>query len=125
MTLPRRGANPSEVGWLVAHLVSWAAGRSRPMRWPVSAGSPCPAMSQAGSSRWPAFPASAKGEEQIRLGAFRIALAVLNETPFDLVAEAEGLTEQILITRSPRREGGGGETWICTAGKYRNRYGSG
>lgn len=52
-------------------------------------------------------PASAEADEQVRLGAFRIALAVFNDTPFDLVAEAgELLAWRFLKTRSPRRTPG-------------------
>jgi hypothetical protein len=53
------------------------------------------------------LPATSEGDESVRLAAFRIALAVLNENPFDLVAEAaEDLTERILVARSPRRKPG-------------------
>ncbi len=53
-------------------------------------------------------PGNSRGsDEPIRLAAFRIALAVLNDIPFDLVAEAaEDLTERILKARSPRRTPG-------------------
>ena len=53
------------------------------------------------------LPVTAQGDEPIRLAAFRIALAVLNDSPFDLVAEAaEDLTQQVLIARAPRRTPG-------------------
>jgi len=54
-----------------------------------------------------ALPVTSEADESVRLAAFRIALAVLNESPFDLVAEAaENLTDRILHARSPRRTPG-------------------
>jgi hypothetical protein len=53
------------------------------------------------------IPATSEADEAVRLAAFRIALAVFNETPFDLVAEAgELLAARLLIERSPRRHPG-------------------
>jgi hypothetical protein len=53
------------------------------------------------------LPTTAAADEQVRLAAFRIALAVLHGTPYHLVAEAgEALTLQILTTLSARRSPG-------------------
>jgi len=98
---------PSEVQWLVAHLISTAATH-------VAADDLDRLNSELASryvSSWfkplAGLPTTSEGDEPVRLGAFRIALAVLNDTPFDLVAEAaENLTERILVTRSPRRTPG-------------------
>jgi hypothetical protein len=50
------------------------------------------------------LPVTAEGDEPVRLSAFRIALAVLNNCPVDVVAEAaEDLAGLILKARSPRR----------------------
>jgi hypothetical protein len=97
---------PSEVQWLVAHLMSTAA-------------SDVPAdldllhrnLAARYVSGWfeplARLPATSAGDESVRLAAFRIALAVFNDGPFDLVAEAaEDLTNRILIARSPRRTPG-------------------
>ena len=50
------------------------------------------------------MPATVEGDESVRLAAFRIALAVLNDSPLSLVAEgAEDLAQRILVARAPRR----------------------
>ena len=50
------------------------------------------------------LPVTAEGDEPVRLSAFRIALAVLNDCPVNVVAEAaEELAGRILKARSPRR----------------------
>ena len=95
---------PAEVHWLVAHLISTAA-TSRPA---VDLDLLNSDLAARYVSAWfeplAGLPATAEGDEHVRLASFRIALAVLNDSPFDLVAEAaEELAEQILITRSPRR----------------------
>ena len=98
---------PAEVHWLVAHLVSTAA-TSRPA---VDLDLLNSDLAARYVSAWfeplAGLPATAEGDEQVRLASFRIALAVLNDSPFDLVAEAaEELAVQILVTRSPRRTPG-------------------
>ena len=99
---------PSEVRWLVAHLTSTATTNNYAVADLDLLHSDLAARSV---SAWfeplAGLPATAEGDEPIRLAAFRIALAVLNESPFDLVAEAaEDLSQRILIARSPRRTPG-------------------
>jgi hypothetical protein len=98
---------PAEVHWLVAHLITTAA-TSRPS---VDLDLLNSDLAARYVSAWfeplAGLPATAEGDEHVRLASFRIALAVLNDSPFDLVAEAaEELAVQILITRSPRRTPG-------------------
>ena len=96
---------PSEVQWLVAHVMSsattdYAAADLDRLYSDLAARS---------VSAWfeplAGLPVTAEGDEPIRLAAFRIALAVLNESPFDLVADAaDDLTQQVLM--SPDRPAG-------------------
>ena len=99
---------PAEVQWLAAHLMSTATTTDQ-----ASADLDLLNSDLAGRyvSAWfeplAGLPVTPEGDESVRLAAFRIALAVLNDSPFDLVAEAaENLTERILIARSPRRTPG-------------------
>ena len=98
---------PAEVQWLVAHLMSTAS-----TNYPVA---DLDLLNSDLAARYVSawfeplavLPVTAEGDESVRLAAFRIALAVLNDSPIDLVAEAaEDLTERILIARSPRRTPG-------------------
>ena len=98
---------PAEVHWLVAHLISTAA-TSHPL---VDLDLLNSDLAARYVSAWfeplAGLPVTGEGDEEVRLASFRIALAVLNDSPFDLVAKAaEGLAEKILITRSPRRKPG-------------------
>lgn len=105
--MPGEAQTPAEVQWLVAHLIS-AAARNRGMGDLGLLNSDLAARYVAA---WfeplASLPATAEGDEAIRLAAFRIALAVLNDSPFSLVADAaEDLAEQIVVARSPRRNPG-------------------
>jgi hypothetical protein len=51
-----------------------------------------------------ALPAGAEHDEALRLAAFRIALAVLNKSPYHLVADAAGKLGSMLIEASADRE---------------------
>lgn len=98
---------PSEVFWLVRLIVAHAAGE---VTFDEVAHGSSESLGRH-VSEWfeplSTVPASAEADEQVRLGAFRIALAVFNETPFDLVAEAgELLAWGFLKARSPRRTPG-------------------
>ena len=104
---PGGARTPSEVGWLVAHVVSRAEGKITSDELARLSKESLTRNVSGWFEPLASLPASAEGDEQVRIGAFRIALAVLNDTPFDLVAEAaESLTWQILITRSPWRTPG-------------------
>ena len=96
---------PSEVQWLVAHLMSTpAATNARQLTWTCCTAELAARYVAAWFEPLAGLPVTAEGDEPVRLAAFRIALAVLNESPVDLVAEAaEDLTERILIARSARR----------------------
>lgn len=53
------------------------------------------------------IPSTSQADEPVRLAAFRISLAIFNDSPYDLVAEAgELLAREFLITRSPHRSPG-------------------
>jgi len=98
---------PSEVQWLVAHLMSTATTNYAAADLDLLHSDLAARSVSAWFEPLAGLPVTAEGDEPIRLAAFRIALAVLNDSPFDLVAEAaEDLTQQILIARSPRRTPG-------------------
>jgi hypothetical protein len=98
---------PSEVRWLVAHLMSTATANYASAELELLHSDLVGRYVSAWFEPLAGLPATSEGDESVRLAAFRIALAVLNENPFDLVAEAaENLTERILIARSPRRKPG-------------------
>lgn len=98
---------PSGVFWLVKLIVAHAAGE---VTFDEVAHGSSESLGRHVSEWFEPLsnvPASAEADEQVRLGAFRIALAVFNETPFDLVAEAgELLAWRFLKARSPRRTPG-------------------
>lgn len=98
---------PSEVGWFVTHLVSRVPGTITPDDL-ARLSTECLYRHVAGWFEPLAnVPPTAEADEQVRLAAFQVALAVFNGTPFDLVAEAgEKLTRRILTARSPRRTPG-------------------
>jgi len=95
---------PAEAQWLVAHLMSTGVTK-------LSAADLDLLYSRLAAryvSVWfeplAGLPVTAEGDEPVRLSAFRIALAVLNDSPVDVVAEvAEDLAVRILKARSPRR----------------------
>jgi len=98
---------PSEIRWLVTLMVSHAMGDIT--------FDDMTARSDESLSRYVAdwfeplanIPAGPAADEQVRLATFRIALAVFDQTPYDLVAEAgERLAEEILTAGSPRRRPG-------------------
>lgn len=98
---------PTEVHWLVAYLISAAATGHAATDLSLLNSDLAGRYVAAWFEPLAGLPATSEGDEPIRLAAFRIALAVLNDSPFDLVAEAaEDLTERILIARSPRRTPG-------------------
>jgi hypothetical protein len=98
---------PAEVTWLTAYLASGGP-----------ADLPAATLDQVSNelasryvSAWfeplSALPVTAEADEAVRLASFRIALSVLNDSPYDLVAEAaEQLAAMILRARSPRRQPG-------------------
>jgi hypothetical protein len=98
---------PAEVHWLVAHLISVEATDYPSADLSLLNSDLASRYVSAWFEPLAGLPATSEGDEPVRLAAFRIALAVLNDSPFDLVAEAaEDLAERILITRSPRRTPG-------------------
>lgn len=98
---------PSEVHWLVAHLMSTATADYAAAEMDLLHSDLAGRYVSAWFDPLAGLPATSEGDQSVRLAAFRIALAVLNESPFDLVAEAaEDLTQRILIARSPRRKPG-------------------
>lgn len=98
---------PAEVRWLVAHMMSTAATNGTVADPDLLSGNLAARYVSAWFEPLAGLPVTAEGDEAIRLAAFRIALAVLNDNPFNLVIEAaEDLAEQILTARSPRRTPG-------------------
>jgi hypothetical protein len=98
---------PSEVQWLVAHLMSAATTSYAAADLDLLNSDLAARYVSAWFEPLARLPVTSEGDESVRLAAFRMALAVLNESPFDLVAEAaEDLTERLLIARSPRRTPG-------------------
>lgn len=98
---------PAEVQWLVAHLVSTATTGHAPADLDLLNSDLAARYVAAWFEPLAGLPVTSEGDEPVRLAAFRIALAVLNDSPFDLVTEAaEDLAERILIARSPRRRPG-------------------
>lgn len=104
---PGTAQTPAEVRWLVAHLTS-AAAENRAL-------DDLDLLNSDLAARYVAawfdplarLPVTAEGDEAMRLAAFRISLAVLNDSPFSLVTDAaEDLAKQILKARSPRRNPG-------------------
>jgi hypothetical protein len=101
---PGGAQTPAEVRWLVAHLVSTAAADRAAADLDLLNNDLADRYVSAWFEPLAGLPVTAEGDESVRLAAFRIALAVLNDSPFSLVAEAaESLAERILIARSPRR----------------------
>jgi hypothetical protein len=98
---------PAEVQWLVAHLLSTGVTKHSAADWDLLYSG----LAERYVSDWfeplARLPVTAEGDEPVRLSAFRIALAVLNDCPVNVVAEeAENLTVRILRARSPRRTPG-------------------
>jgi hypothetical protein len=107
IAMPGGMQTPAEVHWLVDHLISTAATSGPVVDLDLLNSDLAARYVSAWFEPLAGLPATAEGDEHVRLASFRIALAVLNDSPFDLVAEAaEELAETILITRSPRRKPG-------------------
>lgn len=93
--------------WLVAHLISVEATDHAAADLSLLNSNLADRYVSAWFEPLAGLPATPEGDEPVRLAAFRIALAVLNDSPFDLVAEAaEDLAKRILTARSPRRTPG-------------------
>jgi hypothetical protein len=98
---------PTEVMWLTAYLTSGAAAELIPANLDKLSSELASRYVSAWFEPLSALPVTAEADEAVRLASFRIALAVLNDSPYDLVAEAaEQLATRILETRSPRRRPG-------------------
>jgi hypothetical protein len=98
---------PSEVRWLIAHLMSMATADYAAAEMDLLHSDLAGRYVSSWFDPLAGLPATSEGDESVRLAAFRVALAVLNESPFDLVAEAaENLAVRILVARSPRRKPG-------------------
>ncbi len=95
---------PAEVQWLVAHLLSTGVAKHSAADLDLLYGDLAVRYVRAWFEPLARLPVTAEGDEPIRLSAFRIALAVLNDCPVNVVAEAaEDLAGRILKARSPRR----------------------
>jgi len=95
---------PAEVHWLVAHLISTGVTKHSPADLDLLYSDLAFRYVSAWFEPLARLPVTVEGDEPVRLSAFRIALAVLNDSPVDVVAEvAEDLAVRILKARSPRR----------------------
>jgi hypothetical protein len=95
---------PSEVHWLVTHLTSAATSSYTSADLDRLNSELAARYVAAWFEPLAGIPVTAAGDESVRLAAFRISLAVLNQTSFAMVAEAaEDLAERILVARAPRR----------------------
>jgi hypothetical protein len=95
---------PSEARWNVALLVSHAAGEITAKEMEERRQECLVRLASDWFEPLANIPPSSAADEQVRLATFRIALAVFNRTPFDLVAEAgELLAWEILTAASPKR----------------------
>jgi len=104
---PGGAQTPAEIRWLVAHLVSTAVADGTVADLDLLNNDLAARYVSAWFEPLAGLPVTTQGDEAVRLAAFRIALAVLNDSPFSLVADAaEALAEDILIARSPRRKPG-------------------
>ena len=95
---------PAEVQWLVAHLLSTGVTKHSADDLALLYSKLATRYVSAWFEPLARLPVTAEGDEPVRLCAFRIALAVLNGCPVNLVAEvAEDLAGRIIKARSPRR----------------------
>jgi hypothetical protein len=95
---------PAEVQWLVAHLLSTGVTRLGTADLDLLYSDLAARYVSAWFEPLARLPVTAEGDEPVRLCAFRIALAVLNGCPVNVVAEAaEDLARGILTARSARR----------------------
>ena len=96
---------PAEVQWLVAHLLSTGVTKYSTADLDLLYSDLAARYVSAWFEPLARLPVTAEGDEPVRLAAFRIALAVLNDCPVNVVAEAaEDLAVKILTARSPRRK---------------------
>jgi hypothetical protein len=95
---------PAEVQWLVAHLLSTGVTKRSADDLDLLYSKLAARYVSAWFEPLAWLPVTAAGDEPVRLCAFRIALAVLNGCPVNVVAEvAEELAGRIIKARSPRR----------------------
>jgi hypothetical protein len=95
---------PAEVQWLVAHLLSAGVAKHSAADLDLLFSDLAARYVSAWFEPLARLPVTAEGDEPVRLSAFRVALAVLNNCPVNVVAEAaEELAGLILKARSPRR----------------------
>lgn len=95
---------PAEMQWLVAHLLSTGVTKHSSDDLDLLYSKLAARYVSAWFEPLARLPVTAAGDEPVRLCAFRIALAVLNGCPVNVVAEvAEDLAGRILTARSPRR----------------------
>jgi hypothetical protein len=95
---------PAEVQWLIAHLLSTGVAKHSADDLDLLYSKLAVGYVSAWFELLARLPVTAAGDEPVRLCAFRIALAVLNGCPVNVVAEvAEDLAGRILKARSPRR----------------------
>jgi hypothetical protein len=95
---------PAEVQWLVAHLLSTGVTKYSADDLALLYSKLVARYVSAWFEPLARLPVTAAGDEPVRLCAFRIALAVLNGCPVNVIAEAaEDLAGRILKARSPRR----------------------
>jgi len=95
---------PAEVQWLVAHLLSTGVTKHSADDLALLYSNLAARYVSAWFEPLARLPVTAEGDEPVRLCAFRIALAVLNGCPVNVVAEvAEDLAGRIIKARSPRR----------------------
>lgn len=95
---------PAEVQWLVAHLLSTGVTKHSADDLDLLYSKLAARYVSAWFEPLARLPVTAAGDEPVRLCAFRIALAVFNGCPVNVVAEvAEDLAGRIIKARSPRR----------------------
>jgi hypothetical protein len=95
---------PAEMQWLIAHLLSTGVTKHSTADLDLLYSDLASRYVAAWFEPLARLPVTAEGDEPVRLCAFRIALAVLNHCPINLVAEeAEDLAGRIIKARSPRR----------------------
>jgi hypothetical protein len=105
--LPCRTMLPSEVLWLAGLIVAHAEGKITFDELAQGTAESIHGYVAGWFEPLADIPAGGEADDRVRLCAFRIALAVFNQIPFDLVAEAgELLAAELLTARAPRRSPG-------------------
>jgi hypothetical protein len=98
---------PSEARWAAALLVSCAPGEMTAAQVSSRAGESLSRYVAGWFEPLAQSPSTGEADELVRLAAFRIALAVFHQTPFDVVPDAaEELATRLMRARSPRRRPG-------------------